>query len=79
MRARAKHQVLVHTVEGKETAWYDTERGMLPVSPEVLEEALQSGPAVKSVEALRDDVGEQAELAHLTSHVSLRSENRAGL
>lgn len=38
-RSRARHQVLVHTVEGSDEAWYDTGRGILPVSPEVLEEA----------------------------------------
>ena len=42
-RARAKHQVLIHTVEGLEQAWYHTDRGILPVSFEVLEEARQSG------------------------------------
>ena len=39
-KARARHQVLVHTMEGNEKAWYETERGVLPVASEVLEEAL---------------------------------------
>ena len=39
-KARARHQVLVHTMEGSEQAWYETERGVLPVASEVLEEAL---------------------------------------
>jgi len=39
-KARARHQVLVHTVEGSDEAWYETERGVLPVASEVLEEAL---------------------------------------
>ena len=39
-KARARHQVLVHTMEGSEEAWYETERGVLPVASEVLEEAL---------------------------------------
>ena len=40
-KARARHQVLVHTMEGSEEAWYETERGVLPVASEVLEEALE--------------------------------------
>ena len=40
-RSRARHQVLVHTVEGSDEAWYETERGVLPVASEVLEEALE--------------------------------------
>ncbi|MCA9777152.1 MAG: HNH endonuclease, partial [Candidatus Eremiobacteraeota bacterium] len=39
-KARARHQVLVHTTEGSDEAWYETERGVLPVAPEVLKEAL---------------------------------------
>ena len=39
-KARARHQVLVHTMEGSDEAWYETERGVLPVAAEVLEEAL---------------------------------------
>jgi hypothetical protein len=41
-RSRSKHQILIHTVEGSEGAWYDTDRGMLPVSPEVLRGARDS-------------------------------------
>jgi len=40
-KARARHQVLVHTMEGSEEAWYETERGVLPVASEVLEKALE--------------------------------------
>ena len=39
-KSRARHQVLVHTTEGSDEAWYETERGVLPVASEVLEEAL---------------------------------------
>ena len=39
-KSRARHQVLVHTMEGSDEAWYETERGVLPVASEVLEEAL---------------------------------------
>ena len=46
-RSRARHQVLVHTVEGLEGGWYETERGILPVSPEVLEEARRSGNVIR--------------------------------
>ncbi len=42
-RARARHQVVVHTDSEKEEAFYETSRGQLPVSPEVLEEALKPG------------------------------------
>ncbi len=40
-RARARHQVVVHTDSEKEEAYYETSKGQLPVSPEVLEEALK--------------------------------------
>ena len=40
-KARARHQVLVHTMEGSDEAWYETERGVLPVASEVLNEALE--------------------------------------
>ena len=40
-KARARHQVLVHKTEGSDEAWYETERGVLPVSPGVLEGALR--------------------------------------
>ena len=36
-RARARHQVLVHTTEDAEHAWYETDRGILPARPEVVE------------------------------------------
>ena len=38
-RARARHQVLVHTTDEGEHAWYETDRGVLPVSDEVKAEA----------------------------------------
>lgn len=40
-KARARHQVLVHKTEGSDEAWYETERGVLPVSSGVLEEAVR--------------------------------------
>jgi HNH endonuclease len=46
-RSRAKHQVLIHTEQQYGRAWYDTERGPLPVSPRVLEEALESVDPIK--------------------------------
>ena len=39
--------MLIHTVEGVEGGWYETDRGALPVSPEVLKEALESGNVLK--------------------------------
>ncbi len=42
-RARARHQVVVHTDSGKKAALYETSRGQLHVSQEVLEEALKPG------------------------------------
>ncbi len=42
-RARARHQVVVHTDSAKEEAFYETSKGRLPVSQEVLEEALKPG------------------------------------
>jgi hypothetical protein len=47
-RARARHQVLVHTTDGGDQAWYDTERGILPVGPEVLEEALATAEVLRA-------------------------------
>lgn len=41
-RSRAKYLVLIHTDKDGEMAWYDTEKGPLPVAPEVLEEALKT-------------------------------------
>jgi HNH endonuclease len=42
-RARARYQVLVHTSEDGGQAWYETERGVLPVGSEVLQETLAKG------------------------------------
>ena len=39
-RARAKHQVLIHTDDQSGKAWYETGKGVLPVAAEVVEEAL---------------------------------------
>ncbi len=47
-RERARYQILIHTNENGE-AWYETERGSLPVGREVLEQALsQSKPWLDS-------------------------------
>lgn len=40
-RQRARHQVLIHT-DDEGLAWYETERGLLPVSPAVLQQAQQN-------------------------------------
>jgi hypothetical protein len=47
-RARARHQVLVHTTDDGDQAWYETERGVLPVGSEVLEEALAKGDVLRA-------------------------------
>lgn len=47
-RARARHQVLVHTTEGSDEGWYETSRGILPVSPEILEEAKGRGEVLRT-------------------------------
>ena len=60
-KARARHQVLVHTVEGSGNAWYETERGVLPVASEILEEALGGH------EVLMMDVDGRVEAASETS------------
>lgn len=38
-KARAKHQVLIHTTDSGDIAWYETKRGNLPVDPEILRRA----------------------------------------
>jgi hypothetical protein len=38
-RTRLRYQVIVHTTPDRSHAWYETERGALPVSPEVLQAA----------------------------------------
>ena len=40
-RSRAKHQVVIHRSSDGQ-AWYETERGALPVAPQVLEQAEKS-------------------------------------
>ncbi|MCA9777099.1 MAG: HNH endonuclease [Candidatus Eremiobacteraeota bacterium] len=47
---RARHQVIIHTVEDVEGGWYETDRGVLPASPEVVQQALQSGHALRAEE-----------------------------
>ena len=47
-RARARHQVLIHTTEDAEHAWYETDRGVLPASAEVRAEARVSTSHGKS-------------------------------
>ncbi len=40
-RARAKHQVVIHTSDTSTEAWYETDRGNLPVDSKILERAKQ--------------------------------------
>ena len=47
---RARHQVIIHTVKDAEGGWYETDRGVLPASPEVVQEALQSGHVLRAEE-----------------------------
>ena len=54
-RARARHQVLIHTCENCQNAWYETGEGVVPASPEVLEEAL-----VKSTPLRVESLGTEA-------------------
>jgi HNH endonuclease len=67
-RARARHQVLVHTWEDGDQAWYETGRGVFPVGSEVLEEALAKGEvlAVKSLEVRPTRVSPDDECANDT-------------
>lgn len=44
-KARARHQVIIHANEQGQ-AWYETERGALPVNPQVLDQALKERPAL---------------------------------
>ena len=46
-RSRAKHQVVINTDSRTGVAWYDTERGPLPASGEVLEQALTARRALE--------------------------------
>ena len=39
-RSRLRHQVLIHTCDQCRGAWYETDRGILPVQREVLKDAL---------------------------------------
>jgi hypothetical protein len=43
-RTRLRYQVIVHTTPDRSHAWYETERGALPVSPEALQ-AAEAKPA----------------------------------
>lgn len=39
--SRAKHQVIIHTLSDLGMAWYETEKGTLPVDPEIFKKALE--------------------------------------
>jgi len=39
--SRAKHQILIHTLPDLGLAWYDTDKGILPVSSDALKKALE--------------------------------------
>ena len=49
---RARHQVIIHTVEDAEGGWYETDRGVLPASPEVVQQALRSGHVLRAEELI---------------------------
>ena len=49
---RARHQVIIHTVEDAEGGWYETDRGVLPASPEVVQQALQTGRVLRAEELI---------------------------
>ncbi len=42
-QARARHQVVIHTVPDSEVAWYETDRGLLPADPELVAETRKAG------------------------------------
>ena len=58
-KSRARHQVLVHTTEGSDEAWYDTERGVFPVSAEVLEKAFSSQEVIYVGSKVKADVHDE--------------------
>lgn len=49
--SRARHQVLIHT-DGEGLAWYETERGLLPVNPDILEQARRVDKNTLTTDAL---------------------------
>ena len=62
-RARARHQVLIHSCPDTGQAWYDTERGPLPVDPALLEEAAQTRrPAIAAAGANEAPARPEAEV-----------------
>jgi hypothetical protein len=67
-RARAKHQILIHTTEDAEIAWYDTGRGMLPVAPEVLEEARDTPRMQAESQAVAVSVDPVRSESHVKAH-----------
>ena len=52
-KARARHQVLIHTTPDSEHAWYETNRGLLPVAPELVQETREQGREVNLDETSR--------------------------
>ena len=55
-RARAKHQVLIHTCDNCRSAWYETSQGVYPVGPEVLDNALGNSEPLR-IEPLEQNSG----------------------
>ncbi len=55
-RARAKHQVLIHTCDNCRGAWYETSQGVHPVRPEVLEKAMGNSEPLR-IETLEQNSG----------------------
>ena len=55
-RARAKHQVLIHTCDNCRSAWYETSQGLHPVGPEILENALGNSEPLR-IEPLEQNSG----------------------
>ena len=55
-RSRLRHQVLIHTCESCRSAWYETEKGIHPVSGEVLQEALGKSRPLR-LELLEESFG----------------------
>lgn len=61
-RARARHQVIIHHQPETGLAWYDTDRGPLPVSPEVLDRAGKERPPISAA-----DLGPSRDAVAVTS------------
>ena len=47
-KARARHQVLVHTSEDAATTWYETDRGTLPADPKLAAEVRAKGREIQT-------------------------------